>query len=501
MDVRCERCQTEYELEDGSVSEAGTQVQCTTCGHTFLVRRTTVGMPPVPTHGYGSSPPSSRHAAQEAVPPPDHSGPAAAEWLLETADGQFHRFRNLTSLQKWIIERKVTRDDRISRTGHAWRHLGEIVELAPFFNVIDEADRARSMHVASLKGEAEMARQMGRSTPGNLAAIGTGSRSEASQRGAPALEAGSLQTSLRRGSPMSDAGLSGSDLGSMGGGEMATSIVRVRSGYGGKLLAGAAVGVVVAFLGLQWLKAARAPAGPVQVIAPAPAVVPVAQVAPSAHIAPTPVPVAAAPVAVPLPTAAAPEAAAPAPTGDAKNAPAVPASAASDEGKSYDRLVAEGDRAIENGSTARAEKLYDRALKMKPAGFEALSGLGYVALDKGRTAQAIAYFRKSSALQPHPPAVFGLAEAFRTQGDSDQALDNYRKYLAIAPGGTDANAAQRQVKALEARQGAGSGPTATSAPPPAATAPAPPAVEAPPPPKAALPTPSSVLSEPAKPSQ
>ena len=39
MDVRCDRCQTEYELEDDSVAERGASVQCTTCGHTFVVSR------------------------------------------------------------------------------------------------------------------------------------------------------------------------------------------------------------------------------------------------------------------------------------------------------------------------------------------------------------------------------------------------------------------------------------------------------------------------------
>jgi predicted Zn finger-like uncharacterized protein len=123
MDVRCERCQTEYELEDSSVSDEGTPVQCTACGNTFMV--------------------TSARVAPVAAPVPKGT-PAPAEWLLETTEGPAHRFRNLTSLQKWIIERKVTRDDRISRTGHAWRRLGEIVELAPFFDVVDEADQARA---------------------------------------------------------------------------------------------------------------------------------------------------------------------------------------------------------------------------------------------------------------------------------------------------------------------------------------------------------------------
>src|SRR4051794_22844716 len=102
MDVRCDRCQTEYELDDDSVSDAGASVQCTTCGHTFVVGRNGVpidiGTPVTPPGGLG-----------------DVGGPHAADWLLATEDGQTHRFRDLTTLQKWVVERKVTLDDRISQ--------------------------------------------------------------------------------------------------------------------------------------------------------------------------------------------------------------------------------------------------------------------------------------------------------------------------------------------------------------------------------------------------
>lgn len=39
MDVRCERCQTEYQVEDANVSDLGTEVQCNDCGHLFVVKR------------------------------------------------------------------------------------------------------------------------------------------------------------------------------------------------------------------------------------------------------------------------------------------------------------------------------------------------------------------------------------------------------------------------------------------------------------------------------
>src|SRR5215471_10717400 len=130
MDVRCDRCQTEYELDDDSVTEGGASVQCTTCGHTFVVG------------------PDGVTIAQIVPTPPgglnDLMGPQSADWLLATEDGQTHRFRDLTTLQKWVVERKATRDDRVSQRGGPWRALGEVSELAPFFDVVEQADRARS---------------------------------------------------------------------------------------------------------------------------------------------------------------------------------------------------------------------------------------------------------------------------------------------------------------------------------------------------------------------
>ena len=37
MDVRCSRCGTEYDFDDALVSERGTTVKCTNCGHQFKV--------------------------------------------------------------------------------------------------------------------------------------------------------------------------------------------------------------------------------------------------------------------------------------------------------------------------------------------------------------------------------------------------------------------------------------------------------------------------------
>ena len=39
MDVRCEKCNTEYELDEARLKPGGVTVKCTTCGHMFKIRK------------------------------------------------------------------------------------------------------------------------------------------------------------------------------------------------------------------------------------------------------------------------------------------------------------------------------------------------------------------------------------------------------------------------------------------------------------------------------
>jgi predicted Zn finger-like uncharacterized protein len=102
MDVTCERCNTEYEFDDALVSERGTTVKCTSCGHQFKVRRL--------------------------------DGLSAPErWVVRTVDGRELEFGALRELQQAIAQSHVTREDVLSRAGTRPRRLGSIAELAPFF--------------------------------------------------------------------------------------------------------------------------------------------------------------------------------------------------------------------------------------------------------------------------------------------------------------------------------------------------------------------------------
>jgi predicted Zn finger-like uncharacterized protein len=130
MDVRCEKCQTEYELEESRLKPSGVTVKCTQCGHMFRV--------------WGSDGPGARSGS-----PSSGSSPALSltptgngsqrVWLIRDERGRVQTCRELTTLQQWVVAGRITRDCEISRTGKSWKRLGGINELESFFRIADEA--------------------------------------------------------------------------------------------------------------------------------------------------------------------------------------------------------------------------------------------------------------------------------------------------------------------------------------------------------------------------
>ncbi|WP_394839687.1 zinc-ribbon domain-containing protein [Pendulispora rubella] len=103
MYVQCERCQTEYDFDDALVSERGTTVKCTSCGHQFRVRRSM-------------------------------GAPEEDRWVISTAQGSTLIFTSLRELQRAISGNAVGRDDVLARGSAPPRQLGAIAELEPFFH-------------------------------------------------------------------------------------------------------------------------------------------------------------------------------------------------------------------------------------------------------------------------------------------------------------------------------------------------------------------------------
>ncbi|MDY0004462.1 MAG: zinc-ribbon domain-containing protein, partial [Polyangia bacterium] len=180
MDVRCEQCGTIYEFEDSRVGLTGITVKCTTCEHIFKVfPKPPAAIPGAAALGRAASPVGqSRASAQAAVaatipgvmpsstPPagacaapsvpraaqaadPNAAGPEEdRRWLIRKPSGEIFKFKELTTLQQWIVEQKVSREDEISRTGKVWERLGAIKELEPFFVVVDKARAAEQQAYA-----------------------------------------------------------------------------------------------------------------------------------------------------------------------------------------------------------------------------------------------------------------------------------------------------------------------------------------------------------------
>lgn len=134
MDVACPKCQTEYDLEDARVPEDGVMVKCSACGHVFRAKRQSliVAVPVTAAEAKAASP--------TELPP----ATPVREWKLRQPSGAVSTCRELTALQRWIVEGKVSRDDEISLTGETWKRLGDIPELASFFRVVEDASRVRS---------------------------------------------------------------------------------------------------------------------------------------------------------------------------------------------------------------------------------------------------------------------------------------------------------------------------------------------------------------------
>lgn len=105
MDVRCPQCGTQYAFDPSRVSKNGVSVKCTECGHVFRV-----------------FPPGVERS-----------------WIVRLVDGSDVEFKELTALQRWIVEGRISRDAEISRNGSTWRILRDIKELEPFFRVTEKA--------------------------------------------------------------------------------------------------------------------------------------------------------------------------------------------------------------------------------------------------------------------------------------------------------------------------------------------------------------------------
>jgi hypothetical protein len=206
-------------------------------------------------------------------------------------------------------------------------------------------------------------------------------------------------------------------------------------------------------------KLAQAPAAPA-VAAPAPASAPITAPAPAPVAAKASAPAATATPPAPAPIAASP---APAPTRPAARpvAAAEPSPAPHAPGRSYEQLIASAEKLHGRGRSRQAAGLFEQALARRPQSADALTGLGFCALDQGQISQATSFFERATrADKRQHRAWFGLGEAYREQGRLWDARTAFRQSLVTGGArGPDASAAVSQIADLDRRMAAG--PTAS----------------------------------------
>jgi tetratricopeptide (TPR) repeat protein len=111
-------------------------------------------------------------------------------------------------------------------------------------------------------------------------------------------------------------------------------------------------------------------------------------------------------------------------------------------------------------------------------------------------APALAEFREAYRLKPDPSFLFNIAQCHRKLGDTDAALDFYRKYLRSLPDAPNRADVERMIADLRARQAAAPAADATPVSAPAPPTPPPAAAPAPPPSPRPAPPPAAVLVSP-----
>ncbi|MHB8417916.1 MAG: zinc-ribbon domain-containing protein [Myxococcales bacterium] len=464
MDVRCDRCQTEYEFDEARLTEAGVAVKCTACGNVFKVRKPAA-------------------AAPIALDRP-------REWKVRR-EGQVYALKDLPELQRWIVERRVSREDEVSLSGDAWRKLGSMPELASFFEVVEAAEQAQRLTASQAapapahttaptvispaapdlrgQGSASWEGSPQALLPGVPAEPGGGRLGSPSARGAePAwtaspsisavdddLDADELRHVRPSRAPLVFLVLLA--LAALGGGGYYF--------YGRKLLEPASPPSPVAATGPAATGlaatgssapavavAVAAPSGPSQAATPKPP--PASPTLPS-PAGPTPAPSSKAEsgkTASAQPEAAKPTEAKPSAKVEAKPETAPPsphAEAAAPAGHDFNWYLAKGHKLLDS-HPSQALALFDQAAAVNPTSPEPDSGKGIAYSNLEQWPKAIAAFQAALKKSPEfTEAIMGLAEAYRYKGEKREAKLYYKRYLELTPDGPDAPAAKAQIEQLQ----------------------------------------------------
>lgn len=440
MKTSCPECRTEHIVNDESVPLEGLQVTCTQCQAVFNARRPNPSLP---------------------EPRSDD------EWMLRQAGGNIFRFRELTTLQRWIVERKISRDDEISRTGIKWERLGNIAELATFFQVVEAAPPASTAPEPAYEQTVAPSAPVLPSSSAELKAEWAGANA-----GLPgAVENGGwsfigddanddddddfpiVPPRRRRGLAVAGATVLLVGVAVVVGwrvfpNESLALVERARGVAFGPTDAGPEGGSEPEVESPSLSGASSDQDGGMSQSVPETAALPTGggeETVETAEIAEDGEPDTA--------EKEEPEIVAPpdkSPKAAEGGGELSEKAAEGAGGASFDGLLARADRLRQSDRPRRALPLYEEALKMDPHDPDALCGMGWAYLDLGKVAAATATFLDVVKHNPRfSDAHLGLGESYRARDMKRDSVKHYRRYLELFPSGPEATVAKRWIGELE----------------------------------------------------
>ncbi|HEX4352989.1 MAG TPA: tetratricopeptide repeat protein [Polyangiales bacterium] len=114
---------------------------------------------------------------------------------------------------------------------------------------------------------------------------------------------------------------------------------------------------------------------------------------------------------------------------------------------SHEAYITRGQAMLEAGQVSGAKRMFEQALFIRPSSSQAHTGLGYVALEKGRPQLAAEHFLAATRAG-NDEALIGLGDAYRRMSRPRDALRAYQNYLAHNPNGRQVTIARAQVERL-----------------------------------------------------
>lgn len=159
MKIQCENCSIEHELDPPAwVVSSGRpfRFRCSSCGHSQMVSASGNRAEPAPLAVPAASTP--RPAAEEATTEPRSSAPAVTASTATPApapsaaapgdsppiylkqEGKVYLVRDWATVQRWIMERRVEREDLVSEGGVRWEPVGSRAELGSFFAAVEQLE-------------------------------------------------------------------------------------------------------------------------------------------------------------------------------------------------------------------------------------------------------------------------------------------------------------------------------------------------------------------------